>query len=135
MVISVEVQINAIPNFTTCCLFQNSLPLASHLHFGSSKFFTTCCLYWKCTLMESDNFFHTFSKYPFKYKMIKGFFNSQLLVVTFLTQSFNVTDGLNVSSSLGKIVWFNEWIDQHVALCAQDFGLFSIIWPHWQICL
>ena len=23
--------------------------------------------------MESDNFFHTFSKYPFEYKMIKGF--------------------------------------------------------------
>ena len=61
MVISAEVQINAIPNFTTCFLFQNILPLASHFNNGVSKFFTACFLYWKCTFVESDKFSSTFS--------------------------------------------------------------------------
>ena len=67
-------QINAIPNFTTCCLSSNVLPLASHFHFGRLKSFTTCCLYWKCTFVESDKFSPTFSKClcPFEYQMMKG---------------------------------------------------------------
>ena len=62
LVISRKVKINAIPNFTTCCLSSNVLPLASHFHFGWLKSFTTCCLYWKCTVVESDKFSPTFSK-------------------------------------------------------------------------
>ena len=62
MVISTEVQINAILNFTTCFLFQNILPLASHFNNGGSKVFTTCFLYGKSTFVEIDKFSPTIFK-------------------------------------------------------------------------